>query len=478
MYDVIIVGCGITGAAAAFTLSRYKLSVLVLEKENDIAMGASRANSAIIHAGYDPEPGTLMARLNVRGCEMAAELCAQLDVPYKNCGSLVLAFDDNDVKSIRALYERGVQNGVKRLELIDSRRLRELEPCVSDKAVAALYAPTSGIVNPWEYALAMAEVAALNGVEFLLSHPVTSITGQLGGFTVTSCGEQFNARYVVNAAGVDSAAVHEMVAEKAFTIKPSRGDYFLLDKSEGSRAKHTLFQCPGPAGKGVLVSPTVHGNLLAGPNAVSCLDAHRVNTTAEGLAFVKTHALKSVPGINFRDTIRSFAGMRANSDRNDFIIGFPVPGFLDLAGIKSPGLTCAPATGEYAAGLLEQHGLELVKKDSPVTARRKIRFKELSIPEKQRLISENPLYGRVICRCETITEGEIVEACHSPIPPVSVDGIKRRAGTGMGRCQGGFCGPRVLEILCRERGISPLEALKDGEGSVILFNETKAGGRA
>ncbi|MBR7041173.1 MAG: NAD(P)/FAD-dependent oxidoreductase [Clostridia bacterium] len=478
MYDVIIVGCGITGAATAFALSKYKLSVLVLEKENDIAMGATRANSAIIHAGYDPEPGTLMARLNVKGCEMAAELCEKLDVPYKNCGSLVLAFDENDVKTLRVLYERGLQNGVKRLELIDRYRLKELEPNVSDQAVAALYAPTSGIVNPWEYALAMAEVAALNGVKFLLSHPVTSISKQEDGFTVSCGSEQFKSRYVINAAGVDSAAVHEMVAEKAFTITPSRGDYFLLDKSEGSRAKHTLFQCPGPAGKGVLVSPTVHGNLLAGPNAVACKDGHRVNTTADGLAFVKQHALKSVPSVNFRDTIRSFAGMRANSDRKDFIIGFPVPGFLDLAGIKSPGLTCAPATGEYAAELLEANGLELVKKDAPVTTRKKIRFKNLSVEEKQRITAENPLYGRVICRCETITEGEIVEACHSPIPPVSVDGIKRRAGTGMGRCQGGFCGPRVLEILCRERGISPLDALKDGEGSFILFSETKSGGRA
>ena len=478
MYDVIIVGCGITGAATAFALSKYKLSVLVLEKENDIAMGATRANSAIIHAGYDPEPGTLMARLNVKGCEMAAELCKKLDVPYKNCGSLVLAFDDNDVKTLSILYERGIQNGVKRLEIIDSRRLKELEPNVSDKAVAALYAPTSGIVNPWEYALAMAEVAALNGVRFLLSHPVTSISGSEGGFSVCCGGEKFESRYVINAAGVDSALVHEMVAEKAFAITPSRGDYFLLDKSEGSRARHTLFQCPGPAGKGVLVSPTVHGNLLAGPNAVPCKDGHRVNTTADGLAFVKQNALKSVPSVNFRDTIRSFAGMRANSDQKDFIIGFPAPGFLDLAGIKSPGLSCAPATGEYAAELLEASGLELVRKEAPVTTRNKIRFKELSVEEKKRLIAGNPLYGRVICRCETITEGEIVEACHSPIPPVSVDGIKRRAGTGMGRCQGGFCGPRVLEILCRERGISPLDALKDGEGSIILFNETKAGGRA
>ncbi|MCR4622405.1 MAG: NAD(P)/FAD-dependent oxidoreductase [Clostridiales bacterium] len=477
MYDVIIVGCGVTGAATAFTLSRYRLSVLVLEKENDIAMGATRANSAIIHAGYDPEPGTLMARLNVKGCEMAQELCGRLDVPYKNCGSLVLAFDEKDIETLHVLYERGVKNGVKQLEIISGARLREIEPNVSQSAAAALYAPTSGIVNPWEYALAMAEVAALNGVRFLLSHPVTSISKHDGCFTVSCGSEQFDARYVINAAGVDSAVVHEMVAEKAFAITPSRGDYFLLDKSEGSRAMHTLFQCPGPAGKGVLVSPTVHGNLLVGPNAVSCSDAHRVNTTADGLAFVKQHALKSVPSVNFRDTIRSFAGMRANSDQNDFIIGFPVPRFLDLAGIKSPGLTCAPATGEYAAELLEKNGLELIPKESPVTSRRKIRFKELSIAEKQRLIAEDPLYGRVICRCETVTEGEIVEACHSPIPPVSVDGIKRRAGTGMGRCQGGFCGPRVLEILCRERGISPLDALKDGEGSFILFGETKAGGR-
>ena len=476
MYDVAIIGCGISGAALAYELSLYRLKVLVLEKENDIALGATRANSAIIHAGYDPEPGTLMARLNVEGCRMAPEICKRLSVSYRACPSLVLAFDAEDAKSVQKLYERGVKNGVPGLEILSGDQVRTLEPHVSTSVCAALYAPSSGIINPWDYALAFAEVAVQNGVELHLSTPVSAINRTHQGYMLFSGSQCFEAKRVVNAAGVDSAALHNLVAPKAFNIIPTKGSYYLMDKSEGFRARHVLFQCPSARGKGVLVTPTVHGNLLVGPDAAVSDDAHRVNTTAESLDYIKAEAAKSVPDINYRASIRCFAGMRANSDQKDFVIRFAAPGFLDLAGIKSPGLSSAPAIAKYAAELLAGDGLELTKKENPITERKKIRFKELSTEEKRRLISVNPLYGRVICRCETITEGEIVDAIHSPIPPVSVDGIKRRAGTGMGRCQGGFCGPRVVDILARERGVSPVEILKDTSGSYILCGDTREGG--
>ncbi|MBQ3668516.1 MAG: FAD-dependent oxidoreductase [Clostridia bacterium] len=476
MYDVIIIGCGVVGAAAAWRLGGYELKTLVVEKQNDVAMGATRANSAIIHAGFDPEPGTLMARLNVEGSRMAGELCRELSVPYIRNGALVLAFDEADANTVRALYERGVKNGVEGLRVISADEVRQMEPHVSDKVVCALHAPTSAIIDPWEYAIAFAETAAQNGVEFSFNSEVTSIKKTEVGYSVeTADGKVYEARYIINAAGVHSDRVHNMVAAPSFKITPCRGDYCVLDKCENEKAACTLFQCPGKEGKGVLVTPTVHGNLLAGPNAVNCVDGDRVNTTAEGIAFVKRMAAKSVPDVNFRNTIRQYAGMRANNDQTDFIIGFAAERFLDLAGIKSPGLSAAPAIAVEAVKLLEGAGLELVPKPNPVTKRVKKRFNHMTVDEKRAAIAENPLYGRVICRCETVTEAEIVAAIHSPLRPRTVDGIKRRAGAGMGRCQGGFCSPRVVEILARELGVSPLDILKDGEGSRILVSETKAG---
>ena len=280
MYDVAVIGCGIIGAATAFSLSMYQLNVVVLERENDVALGATRANSAIIHAGYDPEPGTKMARLNVRGCEMAQALCAQLDVPYLNNGSLVLAFSEEEMATVRELYARGEANGVPGQRILTGDEVRAMEPYVSNEVVGALYAPSAGIVNPWEYAIAMAEVAVQNSVEVRLNAGVTAIARIPGGYRITAGDQTVDARYVVNCAGVDSAVMHEMVAPKAFTIYPVRGDYYLMDKCESVRARRVLFQCPSALGKGVLVSPTVHGNLIVGPDAVACEDGHRVNTTA------------------------------------------------------------------------------------------------------------------------------------------------------------------------------------------------------
>lgn len=473
--DVVVIGGGVVGCAVAYTLSQYHGRIAVLEKENDIATGATRANSAIIHAGYDPLPGTLMAKLNVEGCAMAPGLCAQLDVPYEAIGSLVVSFSPEDDATLKTLYDRGIQNGVPGLELLGAAQVRAMEPQISDAVRGALYAPSAGIVCPWEYALAMGEVAAENGVKFHLNCAVTAINAEGEHYRIATTNGEYIARYVVNAAGVESAAIHAMVSQPDFVIQPSRGEYYLMDKSECCRAHHVLFQCPSARGKGVLVSPTVDGNLIVGPSAIAAADAERVNTTAGGLHSVQLAASRTLPTINYRNTIRVFAGMRANTDREDFLIREVIPGFIDLAGIKSPGLTAAPAIGKYCVELLQKAGLTAVPKERAVTTRRKTRFRRLSAEEKSKKIAENPLYGRVICRCETITEGEIVDAIHSPIQPRTVDGIKRRTGAGMGRCQGGFCSPRVVEILSRELGCSPLEIQKDTGHSIILKWETKKG---
>jgi len=471
-YDVAIIGCGIVGAAMAYELSKYELDVVVVEKENDVCCGATKANSAIIHAGFDPLPGTLMAKLNVMGSRMAKEISQALDVPYKQIGSLVLAFDEDDLKTLDVLYERGLLNSVPGLRLLDRDEVLQMEPEISPNVAGALCAPTAGIINPWEYGIALAETAVRNGVELRLSSEVLSIGQDDENWRITTKSGDVHARYIVNAAGVNSDIIHNMTAEPSFSIRPSKGEYFLLDKSEGSRVKHVIFQCPSKTTKGVLVSPTVHGNLIVGPNAVPS-ERYDVSNTSDGLDYVRSAAMRSVPSISFRDNIRNFAGIRANSDNDDFIIGISAPRFLDLAGIKSPGLTAAPAIAVYAAELLKNEGLALSRKSDWIGTRKKVRFSELSIEEKNRLISENPAYGRVICRCETVTEGEIIDALHSPIPARSIDGVKRRTGSGMGRCQGGFCGPRILEIMSRELGIDPSEIIQDREGSYILTGQTK-----
>jgi len=480
IYDAVIIGAGVTGCAIARELSRMKLSVLLTDRENDVACGATRANSAIIHAGYDPEPGTLMARLNVEGCRLTGEICEKLDVPFKRVGSLVLAFSDEDMKTIRRLYENGVANGVPEIRLIDRDELRRLEPNVSENALGALLAPSAGIIDPWGFAIAMAENAVVNGVEYKLRFKVTSIerettdSGTL--FTVSAeNGETVKARYVINAAGVHSGEIAKLGLfgtsdDPGFRIVPSKGQYFILDKTQGRLFSRVMFQCPSAVGKGVLVSPTIHGNLIVGPDAVTTDEPDNTGTTKAALDFVRSAAARTTGKIVYRDNIRNFAGVRPNSDQKDFIIAPSAaePHFINVAGIKSPGLSSAPAIALEVLKLLENAGLELVRKDDFIETRRVTRFRHMDNEARAKLVAEHPEFGRVICRCETVTEGEIIAALHSPITPVSIDGVKRRCNAGMGRCQGGFCGPRVLELMVRELGISPEDVLKDRDGSWIV----------
>ncbi len=473
MYDVAIIGCGITGASCAYYLSRYNLKIAIIEKHNDVCMETTRANSAIIHAGYDPEPNTLCAKYNVRGNELAGEICKKLSVAYKQIGSLVVAFSDEEMKTVEKLFERGKANGVPGVRIVEQKELREMEPFISEEALGALYAPTAAIVNPWEYGVAMAETAVRNGADLFLNTNVENIENADGVWKIKTNGGEFEAKYVVNAAGVWADDITSLVAKPDYKINPSAGEYYLLDKSEGNRANHVIFQCPNENGKGVLVSQTVHGNLIVGPNAVESAKDDTSTKTAS-LDFVREKAVKSIPSINFRENIRNFTGVRANADTGDFVIKFSAENFLDLAGIKSPGLSAAPAIAEGAVEMLAEKGLVLEEKSDFIDKREHIRFKELSNEEKNMLINDNPAYGRVVCRCETITEGEILSALASPIPPVSLDGIKRRAGTGMGRCQGGFCGPKIVEIMSNFKNTDYESILQDDTGSYILTGETKS----
>lgn len=480
MYDVVIIGCGVVGASAAYELARYKLRVAVLEAAADIAAGTTKANSAIIHAGYDPEPGTLMARLNVEGNRLTGEICEKLQVPFKRVGSLVVAFSPEQLPTLRTLYDRGCKNGVPGLRLLSGEEARAMEPGLSEEVCGALLAPSAGIIDPWGFAIAMAETAVRGGVEVRRDCPVTGIEDTGAGFVLHTPAGDVAARFVLNAAGVDADRVHEMLEPNDWQTLPSRGEYYLLDKSEHDRVSRVIFQCPGPEGKGVLVAPTIHGNLICGPNAEAVEDRLDLGNTAAGMAEVRAKAARSVPGVEWRQNIRNFAGLRANTTRSDFIIeeSKAHPGFIDLAGIKSPGLSSAPAIAKMAAEMLAADGLALEPDPDFVDKREHIVFKNLSAEEKNELIRKDPRYGRVVCRCETITEGEIVAALHSPIPPRSINGVKRRCNAGMGRCQGGFCGPRVQEIIARELGIDQAEVLLEQAGSTILTGRTKTGGNA
>lgn len=475
MYDVIIIGAGVSGAAAARELSRYNAKVCVIEKEEDVCCGTSKANSAIVHAGYDAKEGSLMAKLNVRGNALMEQLSKDLDFPFKRIGSLVVCKDEEDMPNLKALYDRGVANGVPGLRILSKEEVHEMEPNLADDIYAALYAPSAGIVCPFHLNIALAENANANGVEFKFDTEVTDLkkTGEI--WEVHTNQGVFETKYVVNAAGVYADKFHNMVTEKKIHITPRRGDYCLLDKSAGNHVSHTIFALPGKYGKGILITPTVHGNLLLGPTAIDIEDKEGTNTTREGLDQVIAGANLNVKNIPMRQVITSFAGLRAHEDGHEFIIeeAEDAKGFIDCAGIESPGLTSSPAIGEMVAGLLKEKMHLEEKKDFIATRKGILNPNTLSKEERVALIKEKPEYGNIICRCEMITEGEIIDAIRRPLGAKSLDGVKRRTRAGMGRCQAGFCSPRTMEILARERGVSQSEITKSGGNSKIIVGTNK-----
>mgnify|MGYP002534075857 FL=1 len=475
MYDAVIIGGGAVGCAVARYLSRYRLDICLVERGEDVCVGTSKANSAICHAGFDAPLGSAKARFNVEGSRMMEGLSRELDFPYRRCGSLVLCFDEAELPHLRELLDRGVQNGVEGLELLDKAALHALEPAVSDKAVAALWAPTGAILCPFGMTVALAENAAANGCVFRFNTEVSRIERRGGFFRLHTGGDFIDARVVISAAGVHGDALHNQLCEEKVTIVPRRGEYCLLDRTCGQLVRHTIFQLPSAMGKGVLVTPTVHGNLLVGPTAVDQPDKDRTATTAEGLRAVAETAAKSVENLPMRDVITSFAGLRAHlsGPEDDFIVGESADGFFEAVGIESPGLSSAPAIGRYLAELAAEK-LHAAEKEDFIAQRRDIPHpREMDFAARQALIARDPAYGQVICRCEGVTEGEIRDAIRRTPGARSLDGVKRRVRAGMGRCQGGFCGPKVMELLSRELHVPITELTKGGGESRLLARRTK-----
>lgn len=521
-YDVIIIGAGVSGSAVARELARCERRIAVLEAADDVCEGTSKANSGIAHAGFDAKPGTLKARMNVRGSRMLPQLSKELDFSYKQNGSLVLCFDKEQIGGLKELQKKGEENGVEGVRILSPEEVWEMEPHVSRNIVAALYAPTGGIVCPFGLNYALAENAAENGVEFFFHHKVTAVRAvsavkrshaaesaattdeTVGGtalqakpesgasakataptgtlYEVETTQGTFTAPIVINAAGVHADEIHNMVCAKQIHIVARKGEYRLLDKNVGSLVSATIFQQPSKLGKGILVTPTVHGNILLGPTAEDIEDKSGTDTTAEGLAKVVSIGSLSVDTLDTRQTITSFAGLRAHletedgsSEKADFLIeeSKESPGFFDVAGIESPGLTSAPAIGEYVAGLVNASYPAPKKANFKATRKGIPSMSEASDAERKALIEQDVTFANVICRCELVTEGEILQAIHRPLGATTLDGVKRRTRAGMGRCQAGFCSPKVLEILSRELARDPAEIKKASGASDILVGVNK-----
>lgn len=476
-YDVIIIGAGVVGSLIARALARYRLDILLLDKATDVGEGTTKANTAIVHAGYDAKPGTLKARFNTVGNALFDQVCGELDVAFDRCGTYVVGTRPSDRETLDDLYQRGIRNGIPGMAILSGDEMRHREPALTEHTVGALYAATGGIVDPFNLCVAAAENAVVNGVDLMLETRALGFVREgnriLG--VATSRGT-YACRWAINAAGLWADDLMGAAGLDGMTITPRKGEYFVLDRVAASLVQGVLFPCPTPVSKGILVTRTIHGNVMLGPNANNIEDKDDLATTAEGLDEVMTGALNLVPGLNPRDVIRTFAGLRASGDTGDFLIEIPdgMSGLVVLAGIESPGLTASPAIAEYVISLLREAGLPLQENPEYVPVRQAPpQFSHLSHAEREALIARDPRYGRVICRCETVTEGEIVAACHAPIPARTYDALKRRTRIGSGRCQGGFDMPLVIDIMARELGIDPLTVRKKSGSSRMLSRKTK-----
>lgn len=478
MYDVAIIGAGVIGTAIARELMKYKAKVVILERGHDVSVGTTKANSGIVHAGYDAPFESNKGKFNAKGNAMYEQVCKDLDVPFNRIGSLVCAFEEEDLLTLEQLKANGEKLGISGLKIIDQATVRSMEPHISENVIAALYAPTAGITEPWALAVAYAENAIDNGAELKLDFEVSGIEKTQKGYKISSADLTIEAKYVVNCAGVYADDIYRLVdKDSTLEIRPVRGEYFLLDKSCGSWVNHVVFPCPSKLGKGTLVVPTIDGNLLVGPDSemLSREDKEAVQTEAERLQHVRSLASKLIQDVPYRETITTFSGLRADPKNGDFILEeSKMEGFFNAAGIKSPGLSCAPAIGEFMAELVAKKGGFEVNPSFNPARRPSVIMSHMSEAEKNELIQKDPRYGRIICRCEMITEGEIVDVIHRNAGGRTINGIKRRARPGAGRCQGGFCSPRVMEILARELNMDMRDICLESKDSKVLMGLTKS----
>ena len=474
MYDIAIIGAGVVGGMIARELSFYKLKICLLEKENDVATGATKANSAIVHAGFDAKEGTLKARLNVKGSKMMPKVAKDLGVKYINNGSLVVGFNEEDEKTLKDLLARGTANDVEGLKILNREEILKIEPNIGENVTCALYAPTGAIICPYDLAVSAIGNAMDNGADLKCNFEITEIENKCDYYTLKAHNDQVDARYVINCAGVYSDKIAKLVGDDTFTVHPRRGEYLLLDKECGSIISHTVFVTPSKMGKGILVSPTVDGNLLLGPTAVDTEDKNDKSTTTEFFASIIDIAKRSVAGVPSNKTITSFCGLRSVGSTGDFIINNPKERYINVAAIESPGLSSAPAIAEYVCNLLKDAGLSLERKENPITTRKSMHaFREATVEEKNRMIKDNPSYGKIVCRCEGVTEGEILDAIRNNPKATDLDGVKRRTRAQMGRCQGGFCSPYIIELLSKELNLPYEKITKFGGKSYVAVGKTK-----
>lgn len=477
MYDVAIIGAGITGSSIARELSKYNLKVVAIEKGIEVCQGTTKANSAIVHGGFDAKVGSLKAKLNVEGNKLYENLCKELNVEFKQIGSLVLAFSEEEMNHVKDLYDRGLENKSRGLKILNKEEVINIEPNVNENVVGALLCESAGIVCPFNLNIALMENAMANGVDLKLESEVLDINKEDDYFNININNvENIKAKYVINAAGVYADKINNMIGGDEYFIIPRKGEYKILDKSEGKIANHVLFQCPTEKGKGVLVTQTVHGNLLVGPNANVVEDKDDITTTRAGLNEIVNDSKNSIENIDFRKTITSFAGLRATPNTGDFMIfaSEKCKNFINVGGIESPGLASAPAVAKYVVNIIKEEGLNLEEKENFNPIREKTKpFIKMIKEEKDEITKKDERYKRIICRCENVTEGEIVEAINSLCGAKTLDGVKRRVRPGMGRCQGGFCGPKVIEIIARELQIDVEDVLKDYKDSNAVVGKSK-----
>lgn len=475
--DVVIIGAGAVGCAVARELSKYQIDVLVVDQRDDIGGNASKSNSAIIHTGYDATPGTLESQLVVAANPMYDELTRDLEIPFRRIGAILPAFTEEQFEKLPAIKEKAFQNHVYDVEYLSKEELLEREPELNTEVKGGLFIPRESIIDPFIHVQALAENANENGVEFLLNTEVTDIIVEAGEIKAveTSAGT-IETDYVVNAAALQCDEIAAMVGKAEYKVVARRGQFYILDKNTSCKVNHIVLPIPTKVTKGKLMTPTIHGNMLVGPTAEDLDNKVDVSVTTEGLDSIYADVSKMIPGVNVRDTITQYSGLRPNRNPEGLHVDVydDLKGYVNLSGVRSTGLTLSVAMGKYVVEKLKEIGCCPALKENFKATRKGIPiFHKMSREEQEEMIQKNPLYGTVICRCETITEGEIVDAIRRPLGAKTVDAVKRRVRAGMGRCQAGFCGPRVLEILARELKVSPEQINKNLKGSYMVVGKNK-----
>ena len=475
--DVVVIGAGAVGCAVARELSKYEVDVIVVDKNEDVGGDASKSNSAIIHTGYDASPDTLESQLVVAANPMYDTLCKDLEVPFARIGAILPAFTDEQFEKLPSIKEKAFKNRVYDVEYKTAEELLAMEPNLNPSVKGGLWIPRESIIDPFILVQAYAENAYANGVRFLLSTKVTGITTEGGKVkTVQTTGEEIETKYIINCAGLYCDDIAEMVGKAEYKVVARKGQFFILDKNTSCQVNHIVLPIPTKITKGKLMCPTIHGNMLVGPTAEDQDSKTDKSTTSEGLASITADVRNLIPNVNIRDTITQYCGLRPNRNPEGlhFDIWDDLEGYVNLSGVRSTGLTLSLAMGTYVVQQLLMRGAGWTLKENFISKRKGIvKFSECTPEEQDALVRENPLYGNIICRCETVTEAEIIDAIRRPLGARSMDAVKRRVRAGMGRCQGGFCGPKVLEILAREWGCDPTDINKNNAGSYMVTGSTR-----